>query len=59
MKQKINLIRQYLTKTVLEIYCIILSIAFILFFFFLLFYINQRNFRKINKQISVLFQQLD
>lgn len=58
MKQKINLIRQYL-KTILEIYCIILSIAFILFFFFLLFYINQRNFRKINKQISILFQQLD
>lgn len=54
MKQKINLIRQYL-KTVLEIYCIILSIAFILFFFFLLFYINQKNFRKINKQISILF----
>lgn len=58
MKQKINLIRQYL-KTILEIYCIILSIAFILFFFFFLFYINQRNFRKINKQISILFQQLD
>lgn len=33
MKQKINLIRQYL-KTILEIHCIILSIPFILFFFF-------------------------